>query len=85
MARVARPGVREQLVHRAPVLHQDQCACEPHLGVQKSERGLPLELPDHARHRRGDGKPSVDERRPVDPHADEENDEVAVERGREAL
>jgi hypothetical protein len=53
--------------------------------VQEAELGLAMQLREHPGHGAHDRQPLVDGQRPVDAHADEEDDEVAVQVCREAL
>jgi hypothetical protein len=49
--------------------------------MQETQFGLHAQFPDHARHGARDGQPFVDFEGLVDAHADQKDDEVAVDIG----
>src|SRR3954451_6206269 len=78
--RVARVAV--ELLERAPELHERRASVHPtELGAEEAGLRVGLELLHHGRHGAEDHERPPQLPRPVEAHADEEDDEVALERG----
>jgi len=73
------PGVRLQHVERLPVLDQYGCPKpDPRPRRQQAALGVGFEFAEHPRHGEQHREPLVNLPQRVDPHADQEDDEVAV-------
>src|SRR5437868_2889246 len=82
---VPAPRVRDQLLRRAPIGHEDRRAPEPGLAAEKAELRMRLELAQHPRH--GPRRPQPLPHLPpaIDPHADEEDHEISLHPPRHPL
>jgi len=75
-------GESFEVLERAPVLHEGRTAAQHALcHTEKAGIRIAAELADHRGIALRTGQPAVDLPELVDPHADEEDDEVAVDRG----
>jgi hypothetical protein len=73
-------GEAVQVLEAAPVLHHHRAAVEQAgVGAEQPLAGVVVKVAQHPRHPDVDRPPLLDLPRPVEPHADEEDDEVAVE------
>jgi hypothetical protein len=76
-------GEAVQVLEAAPVLDHRRAAVEQaQLGAEQPLLGMAPELAEHPRHGRVDRPPVMDLPGPVEPHADEEHHEVALELSR---
>src|SRR5215203_6791189 len=87
MGRVAAARIGLQVLEGAPELdeHRSPWASEISAGTKEPGFRSLLELTQHLRHREEDGQPLPRLPELVDPHADQEDDEGAVDLSRHAL
>src|SRR5215217_1229821 len=81
MGRVAAPRIGLQVLEGAPELDEHRSPWAPEIAAGAKEPGFRrlLELTQHLRHRKEDGQPLPRLPELVDPHADEEDDEGALD------
>ena len=77
--------IGKQVLGAAPILNQDRRPAAPHFAAEHAQFRLLLKLLEHARHGPSNGPPLVRLPDRVDAHADEEDDEAAVELSKEAF
>src|SRR5215216_5760743 len=87
MGRVAAARIGLEVLEGAPELdeHRSPWASEIAAGTKEPGSRAMLELPQHPRHREEDGQPLPRLPELVDPHADQEDDEGALDLRRHAL
>lgn len=78
-------GVGKQLIHRSPVLNEDEASPDPELMAEKTQFRMAVELLEHSPHGQGNRELFVNLPELIDSHADKDDHEVPLDRRRHFL